>query len=621
VEPDTIVQDDRTAGASQKTNPAAAPDNKTPSNRQQNPLGEYSSWTYQIVLAMITPEAYTKFVRSGRKDLNIGNDTASGNGTFLIAQSGGINAATSKRADGFELDYYIDDLKITAAVSPAEAGGPVVNTDMTFNVIEPYGFSFVTNLKRASKQIAAATATPGVEKMNNATKQLFILGIRFLGYDADGRVIENSRRVFDRYYDINIHSLQFKIDGRTVTYQIKAATLPSSVAAGTKRGMINHESTVTGRTIGEVLDQLMLKLTNDQKQTKQVSGIPAPILENTYSVDFRGPGSDLIKNALIVSKADPDKSKWPMGITVSEGADATKRTITFKNDTPILQSISQLISQSSYLEDALKVVYTTDETPDPKTDSPDKIIPDTKKRINWFNVTMEVIPKAWNPALNDFAFDIKYIIQPYQTPMVLSPLAEKTIPYYGPSKRYEYWYTGKNSEILRFEQTFNTAYFAVALSDDDVKAPESGSSAYTLVPGKRQPGDRQGRSNVGAEAGLSYVTSLYEPGAWAVFKMDILGDPDWLVYDGAPSPNDSEYSSFYGPNGFTINPTGGQVFIEIDFKEAVDYDNTTGLMDINDKILFWEYPPEVAKNLKGISYLISEQQTNLFLQQRLLLQQ
>ena len=48
------------------------------------------------------------------------------------------------------------------------------------------------------------------------------------------------------------------------------------------------------------------------------------------------------------------------------------------------------------------------------------------------------------------------------------------------------------------------------------------------------------------------------------------------------------------------------MFIEIDFKEAEDYDNSTGLLTINQSILFWKYPKEVASLVKGISYQVIE---------------
>jgi hypothetical protein len=89
-------------------------------------------------------------------------------------------------------------------------------------------------------------------------------------------------------------------------------------------------------------------------------------------------------------------------------------------------------------------------------------------------------------------------------------------------------------------------------------------------------------------------------------KLTIMGDPDYLMTESASSIN-AVYRQFYG-KGFTINPNGGQVFIEIDFKEAVDYNSQTGLMDINESILFWNYPKEIRNLVKGVSYYVREVQ-------------
>ena len=68
------------------------------------------------------------------------------------------------------------------------------------------------------------------------------------------------------------------------------------------------------------------------------------------------------------------------------------------------------------------------------------------------------------------------------------------------------------------------------------------------------------------------------------------------------------YNQFYGTDGFRINANGGQVFIEINFKEAQDYDNKTGLLSINESILFWKYPSAILKDIAsrggGISYMV-----------------
>ena len=123
------------------------------------------------------------------------------------------------------------------------------------------------------------------------------------------------------------------------------------------------------------------------------------------------------------------------------------------------------------------------------------------------------------------------------------------------------------------------------------------------MPNRPTSQNRQGTLDKGREAQNNYLTSLFDPGAYAMAKIQILGDPDFLIQESASSIN-AVYSKFYGTNGFTINPNGGQVFIEIDFKEAVDYDTQKGVLSINDSILFWKYPEDISKLVKGVSYMV-----------------
>jgi hypothetical protein len=104
------------------------------------------------------------------------------------------------------------------------------------------------------------------------------------------------------------------------------------------------------------------------------------------------------------------------------------------------------------------------------------------------------------------------------------------------------------------------------------------------------------------------MTSLFDPGAYAQARIQILGDPDYLMREAANGINEV-YKQFYQDDGFTINPNGGQVFIEIAFNEGVDYDNNTGTMTINDSIFFWDYPDSVKSGpnaIKGVSYQVRE---------------
>jgi hypothetical protein len=584
-----------------------------PSRRLKNPLADFASYNYQLSLYMITPDAYDAFVNTGRRNINILNQTGNGAGAYLICQNGGINP-TEKRAAGFEnFDYYIDNLQIKAAVSSNATMSPTINYDMSFQIIEPYGFSFITNLKLASNQITQYSQTKNIKDLRNGSRQFFVLGIKFLGYDIDGNLMTDTGKTFDRYYDILLTDVQFTLDGRSTVYNIKAASIPSSVAMGSKRGIVDKGAPITGNKVGDLIRALMGKLNNDQQLLEDNDAISKGC-KNTYAVEFRGDAT-AIENATIVSPADVDKSKWPMtqgkktsaqvndkeAITSTPNSNA--RTINISNATPIVQAIGQIISQSSYLTDGLKKVYTTDIEPDPKSDDLAAIEKAANKTLRWYNVSAVLTEAKWDPKLKDFAYKITYVIVPYEIPIILSAYADRTTPYYGPAKRYSYWYTGENSEVIKYQQTFKNAYFTVSLGTDGVSSASTGGGADIPIntQGKRQPTARQGKLDVGYEAQNSVTTSLYEPGAWAEAKIEIMGDPDWLASE--PPGDPTLYTPFQGTD-FRVDFHSGQVFIEINFKEALDYEHSTGTLKINDDLLFWDYPPEIKKKVQGVSYRV-----------------
>lgn len=618
----------------QSTEIAAGP---KPGLRQQNPLGSLSSYTYQITLYMITPDAYDAFIQSGRTNINAINNVAnpqvatelqeSNSGAYIIAQSGGINNKTSKRA--FDLDFYIDDLKITTAINGKATTTASNDTKMTFNIYEPYGFSFISKITKASQLLRSSSKIKNYRDLSNASKQFFVLGIRFQGYDESGKEISadttynqdkfdvtgDSGGVFERFFDIMVTSMKFKIDGKMTVYNITAAPIAPKVGFGVKFGRIDRGARVEGTDVKEALTGTKGLLTTlNEQQVLQSKKAGTGSIPNVYKLEFLGNAEREIGKASIVSIADLDKSKFPMSaaanvgqvnesVSVKSVPNSNSRTITFTNDVSIMQAVSSIVSQSSYLEDALNIIIKSETQPNPSPNSQGEVKDPTPAIIKWYNLGSRVKVLGFDTVVKDFAYEITYVIQPYETPAVTTPYAGKTSKYYGPYKRYDYWFTGKNSEIIHYEQKMDNAYFTVALNPTGTSASTGGGQNVPTLPGKRQNEDRTGKLDVGKEAQNSYLTSLYDPGAYATAKVTILGDPDYLMQVSPGSVNEV-YRQFYG-KGFTINPNGGQVFIEIDFKEGVDYDNDDGLLSINDSILFWKYPKEVSSAVKGVSYMVT----------------
>jgi hypothetical protein len=610
-----------------------APDK--PGRRQFNPLSEFSSYNYQITLYMITPDAYQAFVESGRKNINAlvagdpsGKLVQGTGGACIVAQSGGLGT-TIPRAPGMELDFYIDNLKITAAPAGPSTTSATSVTSIAFTIYEPYGFSLVSKLQKAGETLRQTSKLKNKNDLDNYTRGFFILGIRFLGYDAQGNIIteknvENSSvapdagGMFERFYDIRITNMLFKLDGKISTYNFSATSISPLEAFGNIRGRIKKDARLVASTVYDALkgpQGLLTQLNKQQEELKKQngpSGKPTIAEANVYDVEFLG-DSDDIKNAEVVTEADKkNKLLWPMSqvsntqqvndtLTVTATPNNNKRTITFSKETSMIQAVSSIISQSKYLSNALIASYGNEIDGMANVENQERKA--TPKPIKWYSLTSQVIPRAWDPIVGDYAYNITYYIQPYETPYVASAYVSNTTRYQGPYKRYDYWLTGQNSEILNFEQQFDNSFYNATVQATGSPESHGRGANIPTVPNTQQNEDKTGQLNAGKQAENSYLTSLYSPRTWSEAKITIIGDPDYLMQD-TPNTINTVYRQFYGSDGFTINGTGGQVFIEIDFKEGVDYNNDNGLMTINESILFWKYPPELKNIIKGVAFQV-----------------
>ena len=626
-----------------------------PGKRLKNPLGQFASYTYQISLYMITPDAYDLFINSGRRKINAfkeaGGGGGGGGGTFLVAQSGGINSTDPNRAPGFQYDYYIDNLQITTQTA-AKSGGSSTNiSDIKFTITEPFGFSFISNLRRASDALntySSSLGTPAAGSVpENPSKQFFILGIRFYGYDQAGALVKpdnsfngepldpasSDGSLFEHFYDISITSINFKLDGRMTTYQCEAVQIAPKTAFGVKSGLLISEKTPSGPTVGSVLQKLLDAINQEQQKNKGQSILEA----STYTIVY-APGAEIIRDSSIVSPADLDKSRLPGSTaTTTKAANASAesqannpntnaKSFSFTAGQPILQCIDQTIKQSNYLRNALTVVYASAKQSDPQKKAPDTITGSNDTPISWYTCSSSVKNGRWDNKQKEWVFDIEYTINVYETPVVDSTYVASTSKYYGPHKRYEYWYTGENSEIISYEQSLDNTWFNVVVAGTDTGNSTTakalpGTSLTGTTQSSQSPTVKSGQDSTGAigpglAAQNSYVTSLYDPGSLAQAELTIMGDPDYLIETSTASSVNSVYSQFYGTDDFTINANGGQVFIEIDFKEGVDYVSSqqfnagtnsqteAGTFSINDSILFWKYPQSVAPIIQGISYQV-----------------
>ena len=637
---------------------AKAPAGERPGKRLNNPLGSLASYTYQLTLYMMSPDAYDAFIASGRRNINVFREQFAGSvaseqvddlenrGVFVVAQSGG--SSTAERTPEFKYDYYIDDLSFKHLVNTKATSSSTGNITFNFKIVEPYGFSLITNLKKAQNRIRSTTT-------NNPTKQFFMLGIRFYGWDQSGRQVKGNEvvdgnpldfnasgtgAIFETFHDLVVHEIKYKIDGKATTYNFRAESTSPSYAVNLRKGMINTSTEVSGSTVREMLSGpkgLITKLNEEQANLKKNNTIGIPTV---YKIKWIA-DAEQMAIASVVSETRTNKSSQAGNsakntdevneqTALNSSPNNTQQRLNFSN-TPITQAIDQIIARSKYIEDAMVLNYEDKNQANPETKSfPSKNSPNNP--FKWFRITPEISNIEWDEDIKDWAFTITYRIETYLVPVIDNPYIQNNVKYYGPHKRYNYWYTGQNTEIISYEQTLNNAYFVNVLggspknttvADSGNKegnassVPGQGTAVLVNTPGGGDKNGSQGTPNMAAVN--SVRTTLYDPGSFATAKISILGDPDYLMQEVATGSTglNKAYSRFYSDGGFTINPTGGQVFIEIDFKEGVDYSSDeftdllpgvdglqsgAGTLAINDSILFWDYNPDARKIIKGISY-------------------
>ena len=69
--------------------------------------------------------------------------------------------------------------------------GRIVSNVFNFKIYEPFGFSFMSALKAAALKVVGKSNLPGHEKAKHHLQQLYMIGIKFYGYDAEGNLVTN----------------------------------------------------------------------------------------------------------------------------------------------------------------------------------------------------------------------------------------------------------------------------------------------------------------------------------------------------------------------------------------------------------------------------------------------
>jgi len=304
---------------------------------------------------------------------------------------------------------------------------------------------------------------------------------------------------------------------------------------------------------------------------------------NIYSVEF-APAA--LGDARVTKGGKPNKAKLPMQQAKnpadkvnpeSNSADYDVRTFGITAGQPIITVLDEILKNSTYIAD--QAAYIVDE-PSQET-KPQKPL----GNLMWYKISVETTPIKWDAKRGDDAYNIKYVISAYPINSMQSEyFPESKIR--GRHKSYKYWFTGQNTQVLKFEQKFNSLYKQTfnnpkALTDSNTKNNRN-------TPGREYQAAVAGSNSQGAEGltnsiGASAADYLYSPSDIAKCELTIVGDPAWLQQGEAATGISSLNYNFnpFNADG-SINFDAQQIIFDLQWSPGVDYDLTgTGLANPN----------------------------------------
>jgi hypothetical protein len=589
---------------------------------QPNILDQYASYTYSASLYLMNQTDYRAMMQTKTKQLR---------GAQLLMQSGG--APVGGRNQFFSNDYYIERIELRSAITGKGTNAAHNVNTVKMTVVEPNGITLIGNLDRA---VQAYLGTAEGKKKNFAA-QMYLLVIRFYGYDAQGNLVKagtvapdgiSDRASFvEKWYPLAINKIDFKIANKLVEYEIEATSPSYQVNAGTSRGSIPYNVELSGVTVKDVLTgpaqyttasspaisqdadaqeggfygtppanasaapstkttirQGLVAAMNEYQQQLVRDGIYT--YPDTYSIEFVNPS---LEQALIKNKGSTDKSKVSNSTSqnaanqklgAKQSADTNSKIATITAGSQLVQVIDQIVRNSSYLEDQQIVIF----DPNTQKERPNGA---AAKNLAYFKIGLQATPTNYDPKRNDYAYDIKYIVNIYR-------INESGSNYFyiptfkGVHKQYNYWFTGENNSVLSYEQSMNTLYTSV-LSGGSSNPATIINDAIKFNYSPRSNQSSQGADGKVNETKANLADYLFNPGDLANCTMTIVGDPAWLQQGEAFAgirKNDPYYFRSFLADG-TINFDSQQICFEVLINAPRDYDLSTGLIDPNEQTTYF----------------------------------
>ena len=276
--------------------------------------------------------------------------------------------------------------------------------------------------------------------------------------------------------------------------------------------------------------------------------------------------------------------------SAKQSADLNSRTLQVSAGMQIVQFIDMVMRNSTYITDQQTSTY-NDGTQQLEANNNNK-----NGQTAWYKINVEATQLKYDPKRRDHAYKMIYMITPYAVNTMQSDYFPNS-RYRGSHKRYNYWFTGANAEILNFEQDFNYLYRLI-ISGNAPKIQTTttdfrGRDQYHKTYAPTSDENAKGADGYTNEPGDNAADFLYSPTDQAKVKLKIVGDPAWMqqgeISSGLKNFNFNPFNSDGG-----INYDSQEVVFDISWNRPADYNFDTGIVEVNQKTNNASTPQENA---------------------------
>lgn len=667
--PPAIV-DTATSTASEVTSgetpKATTANNKKKKDPIPNPLLAYPSYTYGISLALLTVKEYNDIVSDVKNYQS---------NRVIIASAGRYNidegASMFKRAPFFAEDFYFDNLNMTTVIGLNDRSRSTNAINFTFTIIEPYGVTLLNRILDLSADIKSLNyiAQPYL-------LQIDFFGMNDAG-EIVGIIPDQTKRIPIRILKMDIKAsakgAEYQMEACPYShsaYDLSTVTTPANfeITAGTlesflqstieetafadakkeREGLIGEKGrfqqaangTVTVRGGTNEVVPLTAIGNASSEAVNSIAGKDAVYKVKSYGGAITAYYADVAakeKTAIADKyyfKVHPDIAKdgqfnlnietlstaqTPMaseenGMSIrgTPGSlDHGSRVFAINTGTSIDQVIAFAMRHTKYLQGQVQPVSKFKDDAEYKK----YLESQANEPLKWYKVVPTVKLNEYNISQETWAREITYHILPYtvyNTKTREGPQGTWTEP----TKLHNYWYTGKNNDVLDFTVEFNALYYTAVtayrenlsktqnlLEDETTNAKitkESREANAVMPQGKKtivqnsQQQSTGGAVTVEAIALADIEASLYTTagGDMLQAKLKIIGDPQYIKQDDVFYPPEMTVVSDQ-VDGTGIEPRliangslrmdQGEIYIQITVKSPSDIDDATGLMKFDSK--------------------------------------